>query len=439
MAVEGVERDLKLTRAEQEKERENQAGAELRQPWPLPPNVSEFKSFVFGKFTFRDIAFVFGCEAIPIVIMMAFSLLIPQWLCIVIGFCLGLPLSFLSLKHVFTGELPIEERVKIALKERGATNILNWDKTKKDGEYIGTSTQSFVPDLVFDEDDFVMLPGDKGGFAVIEVSVDDMAQSKNTEMRSTVYGFADMLNRLISSDQCIPIQVMLKAVPKNLGTYIESAVSDYHRIEMSGRPLSAARAMDYTGTLEALDQEVEYHYSYFVVVTYREDAENVGTQSMKSASTIRKEIREKSDPLSKKVARAREMEDEFDIGDDRKAKIKEQSKASEFGRLITRNKLERRVGIVMNALKNLGSTHSEVRPRVLDKHEIAKLIYDCYNEEDKNRIDTVIDEALMQKNTMFARQMYLDFPELFMVKNKEKKSLTRSMLEHGDLKQLASL
>ena len=437
--VQDVERDLKLTRAEKEKERESQAGAELRQSWPMPPNVSEFKSFAFGKFTVRDLVFVFASEAIPIVLLMPLQIVLPQWLCIVIGFCLGIPLSFLSLKHIFTGELPIEERVKLALKERGESNVLNWDKTKKNGEYITASTQSFVPDLEFDEDaDIVMLPNDKGGFAVIQISVDDMAQSKNSEMLRTVYGFSDMLNRLINSEQCIPIQIMLKAEPKNLGEYISSAVSYYHRIEMEGKPLAAARAMDYTGTLEALDQEVEYHYSYYVVVTYREDAEGVGTQSMKSASTIRKELREKADPLSKKAAQAREMEDQYDIGDDRKAKLREQRRSAEFGKLITHNKLEQRVAIVMNAISNLGSTHSEVRPRLLNKHEIAKLIYDCYNEEDKNRIDTVIDEALMQKDTMFSTLLYADFPTLFVPPKKKQMTFTESMLRHGDLGQLGN-
>lgn len=413
MAVQNVERDLKLQRSEREKQEEQAAMQRLYTPQPLPPNISEFKTYIWGKFTLRDVVFVFICEAIPIVLCLPLSVVIPQWICMVIGFCAGLPLSFLSLKHIFTGELPIEQRVKIALAERGASNMLVWDKTKFDDTYLNCSTQSFVPNIQFGLDNYVMLPGNKGGFAVVQVTVDDMARSGMVEMEGVVNSFSTMLNRLISSDECIPIQIMLKAEPKNLKEYINSAVANYHRINMEGKPLAAARAMDYAGTLETIDQEVEYYYTYYVVVTYREDAEDVGTKSMKSASNIRRELREKADPLSKKAARAREAEENLDIGEDRKKKIREQSLAAKFGEKITRQKLEKRCSIVVSALQSMSTSHSKIHPRLMNRHEISKLIYECYNNEDKNKVDLIIDQSLDQKLVMFSPQMYNDFPEIF--------------------------
>lgn len=425
--AEDVQRDLRLTRAEKEKEKEAQAGAELYDDWPLPKNINSMKDFAFGKFTWRDVAFICASELIPIVIMLPFQMVIPQWLCLVIGAVLGLPFAFLSIKHIFTGDLPFEERLKIALNERGESNLLNWDKTKQNGEYVDSSTQSFVPVVEFDEDDFIMLPNNQGGFAVVEISVDDMSQAKNSERLSTVKSFKRLLDALINDSDCTPIQILLKSVPKNLAPYIEKADDDCYRIETENKHVAHYRAEDYKYYLQAIDKEIEYYYNYYVVVTYRADAEDVGKDSMKSASVRRMELREKGNPLQKRAEIAAETD--YEIGEDRKAKNRELAKDNRFGRKRTKVALERRVNIVMNMMKDLGSTHTDVKPRLLGKQEVAKLIFQCYNDTDKNTIDDILEQALEERNTIYSKKMYEDFPEIFDPKTIEPRRETDKTLD----------
>lgn len=105
---------------------------------------------------------------------------------------------------------------------------------------------------------------------------------------------------------------------------------------------------------------------------------------------------------------------------ERKQMLKETAREAEFSPQRTKLALERRVGTVINTFRDLGSTHTAVKPRLLNKHEIAKLVFECYNSEDKNIIDSVLNGALEEKTTLYSKQMYKDFPQLFPRPTKKK-------------------
>lgn len=251
MSTNSVQKDLKLTKAEREKEQQAEAYQQLMFSYPLPDNISEMKSFAFGNFTWRDVVLAIGSEFVGVVLLLPMQIFIPLWLCVIIGAIIALPLAFLSIKHVFTGDLPFEERVKIELSERGQTNLLHWDKTKDTkGRYVGTSTQSFVPELTFSEENYAMLPNNEGGFAVIELAVDDISQAKNTDLVGVVNSFKRMLDSLIKDADCTPIQIMLKSIPKNLKDYIDSSEQRAIEIENNEKYMAAERAVDYAELFE---------------------------------------------------------------------------------------------------------------------------------------------------------------------------------------------
>lgn len=434
MAESTVQKDFKLTKAEKEKEIQAAAYQELMFSYPLPGNLSEMKSFAFGQFTWRDVLMMGGSLVVGVLILMPFQVFLPMWLCLIIGILVGLPFAFLSIKHVFTGDLPIEQRVKIALAEKGKNNLLHWDKTKdRNGNYVETSTQSFVPELEFTADNCILLPRNKGGFAVIEIAVDDMAQAKNTDLVGVVNSFKRMLDALIQDTDCTPIQIVLKSMPKNLKDYIANAERYQMEIEDRGKPLAAARAEDYASLLDDLDQEKAYYYKYYIVITYREDAEHVGEETMNTASVRKKKMAEKGlNPLNKRAKAAADMN--FTVGmteEERKQAMKERNKESEFGRKRTKDAIERRLGTAMNMIRDLGSTHTAVKPRLLSQHEIAKLIFDCYNTEDKNVVDSVLNGALLDKDTIYSVNMYRQYPELFSLPKKKKEAKTLSAQKRG--------
>lgn len=434
MAESTVQKDFKLTKAEKEKELQAQAAQELYYSYPLPDNISEMKSFAFGQFTWRDVMFMGGAEIVGVMLMLPFQAVLPMWLCIVIGVVIGLPFAFLSIKHVFTGDLPIEERVKIALAEKGKSNLLYWDKTKEqNGDYVLSSTQSFVPDLEFTADDMILLPGEKGGFTVIELSVDDVSQAKNTDMLGIVNSFKRLLDSLIQDTDCTPIQIMLKSIPKNLKSYIAAAEQRAEEIEERQKYCAAARAEDYADQLRELDEDKAFYYKYYIVVTYREDTEHVGEDTMNTASVRRQKLKEKGlNPLNKRAKAAKNAD--FKVGmteEERKQAMRQTNRESEFGRRRTRDALERRVGMIANMIRDLGSTHTAVQPRILSEQEIAKLIFDCYNSEDKNVVDAVLTGALLDKDTIYSANMYREYPELFALPKKPRENKTLSAQKRG--------
>lgn len=433
MAESTVQKDAKFTKAEREKEIEAEAGASLYSSYPLPKNISEMKSFAFGQFTWRDVLLVGASELIPVLLMMPFQAFIPMWLCCVIGIIIGLPFAFLSIKHIFTGDLPIEERLKIRIAEMGKTDLVYWDKTKTPtGTYTSTSAQSIVPDLEFTSWEGVLLPGNTGGFTVVELSVDDITQAKNTEMLGVFNSFKRFLDSLIQENDCTPIQIVLKSIPINLKDYIFAADQRIAAIEETGRMCFAARAEDYAELLTMLDMEKSFYYKYYIIVTYREDAENVGNNTMNTASVRRERLKEKGlNPLNKRAKAAKAADLQVGLTEEeRKAAMREKTNDAEFGRRRTKDTLQRRVGMAVNMIRDLGSTHTAVDPRILDENEIAKLIFDCYNTEDKNVVDSVLRGALIEKDTIYSLDMYSDFPEVFSIP-KKKKNKTLSAQKAG--------
>ena len=126
MPEESLSHDIKLTKSEEEKKRQQAAASELFQEWPMPDNVSEMKSFAWGKFTWRDVILSALCLVFPILFMLGFQAFIPMWLCAVIGAVIGLPFVFLVNKHHFTGDLPIEEIIYcIGIKRKNTMDMLN--------------------------------------------------------------------------------------------------------------------------------------------------------------------------------------------------------------------------------------------------------------------------------------------------------------------------
>ena len=423
MAEASVQRDLKLTKAEKEKEQQSAAYQELMYSYPLPENISEMKSFAFGNFTWRDVLLAGGCEAAGIVVLLPFQFFVPLWLCVIIGVVLGMPLAFMSIKHVFTGDLPFEDRVKISLSEKGQSNLLHWDKTKGvNGKYVDSSTQSFVPEIEFTEDNYSLLPNNEGGFAVIERAVDDITQAKNPDLVGVVNSFKRMLDALIQDTDCTPIQIMLKSIPKNLGEYIDNAVQRSYEIEADGKVIEAERAMDYARMLDMLDNDRSFYHKYYIVITYRKDAEKVAEDTMNTVSVRRKKIADKGlNPLNKRAQLA--IDANFTVGmteEERRRAMKEMNKEAEFGRIRTREALERRVNTAVNMLRDLGSTHTDVKPRLLTQHEIAKLVFECYNSEDKNIVNSVLAGALINKDTIYSAAMYREYPDLFSLPRKPK-------------------
>lgn len=434
MSTNSVQKDLKLTKAEREKEQQAEAYQQLMFSYPLPDNISEMKSFAFGNFTWRDVVLAIGSEFVGVVLLLPMQIFIPLWLCVIIGAIIALPLAFLSIKHVFTGDLPFEERVKIELSERGQTNLLHWDKTKDTkGRYVGTSTQSFVPELTFSEENYAMLPNNEGGFAVIELAVDDISQAKNTDLVGVVNSFKRMLDSLIKDADCTPIQIMLKSIPKNLKDYIDSSEQRAIEIENNEKYMAAERAVDYAELLQALDNDHSFYHKYYIVITYRQDAEKVAEDTMDTVSVRRKKIQDKGlNPLNKRAKLAKDTN--FTVGmteEDRRRAMKERNKEAEFGQLRTKEALDRRVGAAVNMLRDLGSTHTDVKPRLLTQHEIAKLVFECYNSEDKNVVDDVLAGALTAKDTIYSAAMYRSFPELFALPKKKKSDKTLQAQKTG--------
>lgn len=425
-----VEEGLKQSKIAREKKQEAEARNQLYRPYMVPKNVSEMNAYVFGKFTVRDILLSGACELLSIALCMPIAAVAPVWVAVILGACLGIPGVVAVNLHTLKGELPIEQRLKIALKERKEKNLLFWDKTKVDGEYIETSTQSFMPKLEFSEDNFIYLDGGEGGFSVIKVSSTDMAQVKDSELLQVVMNYRSMLDRLLTESDEIPIQIYSRSVPNNLADFISQAELDIQQSEMEGKQIKTARACDYKALLMCFDRSVSFHYEYYVVVTYRKDAEDVGNK-LKSASVFRENVKEKANPFKKKQQNAASVD--FEIGEDRGQKLKDLNRSARFGKTMTKQRLETRTRLVLDAISDLGASRSDVTGKLLDKTEVAKLIHECYNDTDKNVVDAVVGEAIEPRDYILSNLVYEDFPELFTHKEKKKRDKTLKAIQTGHI------
>lgn len=400
----------KIRRTEAEKRRQEQAYSDLMRTYPLPKNISDMKSYAWGKFTWRDVIISSACMIVPVMFMLTFQAVLPLFACVLIGIAIGIPLVFVANKHIFTGDIPIEEKIKIYVKNSGQSNLLSWDKTKQNGLYIPSSTQSFVPDVTFD-DSYAMLRGNKGGFAIVQLDIEDSTMSKYTEQFQILRQFVSMLNQCIDNQKTIPIQIYMQSSLMRLQGWIDNAVDDVMEIGASGKSTMWARGVDYLSLLKWNDNRTKYMYRYYIVITYREDAEGVGDATMNTTSVRREQLKEKANPFRKKIEAAQSAD--FQIGDDRKAKSKEFLQASEFGKARTRAELDNRVPKIINAINQIGSTNTSVTARLLGREEAGQLFYEFFNETDKYASIPVLMQALEDKETLWSDNIYNDFPQMF--------------------------
>lgn len=418
--------DIRERKSEKFTTAEEQSSMALHTRYLLPYNISDMRQYAFGKMTWRDVIVSSIVLALCIGFgYVVFTPFIGSALGMLIGVLLAIYPVFLVNKHSLTGEPPIEDRIRIYLDAKDHHTTMCWDKQRtRSGLYESTSTQSVVPDVSFGDDDtqdnFVYVNGDHGGFSVLSVEPDDESSFKENDKLSIFRQFQNMLNSLATERECIPIQLVSHAEQMNLSTFVENAEEDVRRIgrdvderQRFRRPLMESRAEDYQVLVAEQNSRTMFTHRYYVVVTYRDDSEDIGSESItkRSAQLRRQKMLDKANPLKKSQDRASNIE--FDIGDDREAKVSAATRENKWTRRKTQAALLRRTTTVMDRLSSIGPTPTCVRVTQLDRMEIAKLFYACYNTVDKETVDAVVSQALDQRPVQTSQLVYDDFPDLF--------------------------
>lgn len=406
-----VAEGLSLQKTEREKKRQQEALMELSRSYSLPKNISDMKSYAWGKFTWRDVIVSGACIVVPCMFMMLFQALMPTYVCLIIGLAIGLPLVFVANKHIFSGDLPIEQKIAIYLKNAGEANLLSWDKTKQNGAYIPSATQSFVPDIQIEQNDYALLNGNHGGFAIDQIDVEDSTTAKYTEQLTLYQQFCTMLNQCIDDQKEIPIQIYMQATLTPLQGWISNAIDDINALNGTPMTVKRDRALDYLGLLGRFDSQEKYSYRYYVVTTYRDDAEGVGDKSMNTTSVRREQLKESMNPFRKKMEAAESID--YQIGDDRSAKTKEYMRASQFGATRTNAELDNRLLKVESAIDMMGSSHTGIQSRKLGSSDISRLFFEFFNDTDKYASVPILQQALDPKVALVSKDVYKDFPDLF--------------------------
>lgn len=402
---------LSLQKTEREKRRQSEALAALNRPYSLPKNISDMKSYAWGKFTWRDVIVSGACLLVPCLIMMSFQAFIPTYVCLIIGIAIGLPLVFLANKHVFSGDLPIEQQVAIYLRNAGQSNLLSWDKTKLNGAYVPSATQSFVPDIQIEHNDYALINGNHGGFAIDQVDVEDSTMAKYTDQLMLYQQFCSTLNQCIDEQKEIPIQIYMQSTLTPLKGWMSNTIDAIGEMNGTSMVVKRDRALDYLGLLGRFDSREKYSYHYYVVTTYRDDAEGVGDKSMNTTSVRREQLKENMNPFRKKMEAADAVD--YKIGDDRSAKTKEYMRASQFGMTRTNAELDNRLLKVESAIDTMGSTHTGIQARRLSSSDISRLFYEFFNDTDKYTSVPILQQALDPKVTLVSKDVYKDFPDMF--------------------------
>ena len=399
----------------QEREREREAEAVLEMSYPLPPNVSEMQSFAWGTFTWRDIIVSGSALLVMFLLMTPVGAMFGQVAQIIAAILLAAPIIFVAMRHHFTGDLPVEKRLKIAVDNVGKPDLMVWDKTMKDGKYVATSTHDFVPRVKFRSDGFVTLPGDEGGFSVLKVVCDDSNHVKATEQLQLMLGFNDMLNGLLAKEQNVPIQILLKATRQNISRYVEDAEDCLERIRRNDtnrtQLMKAERARDYLAYIDGIADEARFFHDYYVVVTYREDAEDVGNDSLKSGGVAKQRMKDKMNPFAKGDSLAANVE--VDIGQDRAEAIAEARASARFGEVGTVDALNKRVDLVKQAIDRSKTTHTSISSEVMSEDEVSKLFFQCYNNDSDRLLDAVVQQSIDEKPVLVSELSRRDFPDLF--------------------------
>ena len=425
----------KETQAMQEQEAQRAAQAYLDISHELPKNLSEMKSFAWGQFTWRDVIASAAILLIMVILTMPFYDAIGQIPCLLISFGLSLPGIYVVNRHHFTGDLPIEKRLKIAMDNWGKPDLLVWDKTKMEGSYVGTSTHDFVPAVTFGNDGVAILPGNKGGFSVLRITVDDSDNIKPTERAQIQKGFLYLLNRLNTEKNNIPIQIFLKSSRQDLSSFVQNAENDLFRIEDSDKNgsqlIKRERADNYAQYLQYIAQSDRFYYDYYIVVTYREDAEDAGNDTINSASVRREKMKDNANPLKKKE---RIMDNvDVELGEDMAKARKEAATEAEFGEVNTRTMMGSRIETVTQSIKASGTTNSSISAEMLTREEVAKLFFQCYNPDDGRVLDQVIHQSVDQKIGLYSTDVRRDFPGLFPRPEKEEEDRFETLQRRGTI------
>lgn len=417
----------------QEREAQRQAEMRLSTQYELPENMSEMKSFAWGKFTWRDVIFAGGILLVMVVLTLPLQGLIGQIPALLIAIGLSLPGIYLALRHHLTGDMPFEQRLKISMDNWGKPDLLVWDKTIKDGLYVGSSTHDFVPAVSFVGDGVGILPGSTGGFSVLRISTDDSDFIKPTEILQIRSGFTFLLNKLNNDTNNIPIQIFLKSSRQDLSEFVKNAESDIFRIEDNDKDgtqlIKRDRARDYASYLMGIQQSDHFYYDYYLVVTYREDAEDVGNDSINSASVNREKMLNKANPFAKKQKVQENVE--VELGESRAKAMAEARAEAPFGEKNTRNAMDKRLETVVQAIRASGTTHTAINAEVLTKEEVAKLFFQCYNNDDNPSLDRVIEQSVNQKDAIVSTTVRRDFPGLFQRPEEESEDRFAALQRRG--------
>lgn len=411
----GANDQAQQAQAAQERAREREAESVLEMSYPLPPNASEMQSYAWGTFTWRDIVFSGSALLVMFLLTTPISAMFGQVAQVIATILLAAPIIFVAMRHHFTGDLPVEKRLQIALENRGKPDLMVWDKTIRDGKYVETSTHDFVPRVHFRSDGFITLPGEKGGFSVLKVICDDSNHVKATEQLQLMLGFNDMLNGLLAKEQNVPIQILLKATRQNISRYVEDAEDCLDRIRKndvdSTQLMKAERARDYLAYMDAMADEARFFHDYYVVVTYREDAEDVGNDSLKSGGVMKQRLRDKANPFAKGDSLAANVE--VEIGQDREEAIANARASARFGEVGTVDALNKRVDIVKQAIDRSKTTHTSISSEVMSEDEVSKLFFQCYNNDSDRLLDEVVKQSIDDKPVLVSELARRDFPDLF--------------------------
>lgn len=424
---------VKETQAMQEQQAQREAQAYLDVAYELPKNLSEMKSFAWGQFTWRDVIVSGAILLVMVTLTLPFHDAIGQIPCLLISIGMALPFIYLANKHHFTGDLPIEQRMKISLDNWGKPDLLVWDKTKMDGVYVGTSTHDFVPAVSFGDDGIAILPGNAGGFSVLKINVDDSDYIKPTERAQIQRGFIYLLNKLNTTSNNIPIQIFLKSSRQDLSSFVENAENDLFRIEDNDKDgtqlIKRDRALNYANYLQYISTSERFYYDYYIVVTYREDAEDAGNDTINSASVRREKMIDSANPMKNKQ---KVMENvDVDLGEDMAKARREALADADFGEVNTRNAMNNRIETVVQAVKASGTTHSSINAEMLDREQVSKLFFQCYNSDDSRFLDKVIEQSVDPKITLTSVEVRRDFPGLFPKPAKEEEDRFATLQQRG--------
>ena len=189
------------------------------------------------------------------------------------------------------------------------------------------------------------------------------------------------------------------------------------------------RALNYANYLQYISTSERFYYDYYIVVTYREDAEEAGNDTINSAGVRREKFKDSANPMKNKEKVMNNVEGE--LGEDMAVKRKEALANADFGEINTRNAMNNRIETVVQAVKARGTTHSSINAEMLTREQVSKLFFQCYNSDDSRFLDKVIDQSIDPKVSLTSVEVRRDFPGLFPKPEIEKEDRFATLQQRG--------